>query len=279
VVERERVTIAMMTKSRFMPLWDHMEATGETYDLSSLKKVMIGAEHTTAEDLKQIMDFCGVSISGKVYGITEAGASVTRLLPCDIAKGFHRDATEKDKRKLESAGKPLLGARIRLVDSEGRDVPQGDIGEVIVKGDQVSPGYWNDPALTQGKFRDGWYHTNDLGVFDEDGYLYLKGRKDFVIKTGGVLVPPVNVEDAIRRHPAVNEVVVIGVPSERWGQAVKAVVGVKKGHHLTEEEVKRHCREHLSGFQVPKSVQFVESLPRSAAGRVETKKVLALYGK
>jgi len=278
VVERERVTIAMMTKSRFMPLWDHMEATGKTYDLSSLKKVMIGAEHTTADDLRQIMDFCGVSISGKVYGITEAGATVTRLLPCDIEKGFHPNATEKEKKRLESAGKPLLGARIRLIDSEGRDVSQGEIGEVVIKGDQVSPGYWNDPALTEEKFRNGWYHTNDLGVFDEDGYLYLKGRKDFIIKTGGVLVPPVNVEDAIRNHPAVNEVAVIGVPSERWGEAVKAVIAVKTGCRLTEDDVKTHCREQLSAFQVPKAVQFVDALPRSAAGRVETKKVLELYG-
>jgi len=278
IVERERITIAMMTKSRFMPIWDYIDAAGKMYDLSSLKKVMIGAEHTPPGDLKKIMDFCGVSVSGKSYGITEAGACVTRLLPHDISKGFHPNATKKEKRRIESVGKPLLGTRVKLVDEQHQEVVTGEVGEVIVKGDQVSPGYWNDPDLTKERFRDGWYHTNDLGVFDEDGYLYLKGRKDFVIKTGGVLVPPINVEDAILNHPAVDEVAVIGVPSERWGEAVKAVIALKKDHSLTEEEVKSHCREFLAGFQVPKIVQFVERLPRSAAGRIQTKKVIELYG-
>jgi len=278
IVERERITIAMMTKSRFMPLWEYLETTGKTYDLSSLRKVMIGAEHTTTEDLRRIMDFCGVSVSGKVYGTTETGATVTRLLPHDIVKGFHPNATEMEKRRLESVGKPLVGARIRLVDEQNQDVRQGEMGEVIIKGDQVSPGYWNAPDLTKEKFREGWYQTSDLGVFDEDGYLYLKGRKDFVIRTGGVLVPPVNVEDAVIKHPAVHEVAVIGVPSERWGEAIKAVIALKKGYSVTEEEVRNHCRKYLAGFQVPKIVEFVESLPRSEAGRVQTKKVIELYG-
>jgi len=149
IVERERITVAMMTKSRFMPLWNYLETTGKTYDLSSLKKVTIGAEHTTPKDLKKIMDFCGITVSGKAYGITEVGACVTRLLPHDISKGFHPNATEKEKKRLESVGKPLLGARVRLVDENHQDVVAGEVGEVIVKGDQVSPGYWNDPALTK----------------------------------------------------------------------------------------------------------------------------------
>jgi acyl-CoA synthetase (AMP-forming)/AMP-acid ligase II len=278
VVERERVTVAMMTKSRFMPVWDHIKATGKKYDLSSLRKVTLGAEAITPEDIKRIMDFCGVSYSAKAYGISETSACVTRLLPHDVMAGLRSNATEKEKKRLESVGKPLLSTRIRLVDGQGEDVPQGQIGEVIIKGDCVSLGYWNNPELTRERFKDGWYYTSDMGIFDEDGYLYLKGRKDFIIKTGGFLVSPIEVENVILTHPAVKEVAVIGVPDERWSEAIRAIVSLREGCSVTEEELRKHCREHLAGFQIPKSFLFTEKLPRDEAGRVQLKELRKLFG-
>ncbi len=279
IVERERITVAMMTKSRFMPIWDHIEKTGKKYDLSSLKKVTLGAEAITAEDIKKIMDFCSVSISAKAYGISETSACVTRLLPQELSAGFQPDATEKQKQRLESVGKPLLGTKVRTVDEHGRDVPAGSIGEVIIKGDCVSPGYWNKPQLTRERFKDGWYYTNDMGTFDEDGYLYLKGRKDYIIKTGGFLVSPTMVENAILKHIAIKEAAVIGVLDPRWNEAIKAIVSIRTGCSVTEQELKKHCREFLAGFQIPKYFVFVQELPRDSAGRVRLAELKKLYSK
>jgi len=278
VVERERISVAMMTKSRFMPVWDHIEKTGKKYDLSSLKKVTLGAEAITAEDLKKIMDFCGVSFSAKAYGISETSACVSRLLAHEVTAGLSPNATETEKKRLESVGKPLLSTKVRIVDDDGREVAPGNIGEVIIKGDCVSPGYWNKPELTREKFRDGWYHTGDTGMYDDDGYLYLKGRKDYIIKTGGFLVSPTEVENAILKHPAIKEVAVISVPDPRWSEAIRAVVVIKDENDITEDELKNHCREVLSGFQIPKSFVFVSKLPRDEARRVQLAELKRLYG-
>ena len=210
--------------------------------------------------------------------MTEAVAPVAYLVPEDIAIGLNPQATEKEKRRLESIGKPLFNGQIRVVDENDNDVPSGQVGEILVKGDQIMKGYWNNPELTAQALRGGWFHTSDLGVLDEDGYLYYKGRKDFVIKSGGFLVGPEEVESVILQHPAVSEVAAIGLPDEKWGQAVTAVTCLKPGQNATVIEIRDYCRSHLAAFQVPKKIIFAEKLPRDVAyGKIDRRQLAEIY--
>ena len=282
MVERERVTyISLLPATTFKMVRDYLETSERKYDLSSLRKLQPeGGQHCPGAELKEMLDYFKIPYSNscKPYGMTEAVAPATYLMPEDVAAGLSPDATEKEKRRLESVGKPLFNGQMRVVDDNDNDVPPGQTGEIILKGDQIMKGYWNNPELTSRALRGGWFHTSDLGVLDEDGYLYFKGRKDFVIKSGGFLVGPEEVESVILEHPAVSEVAVIGVHDEKWGQVVTAVTCLKPGHHATEEEIKDHCRKHMAAFQVPKSVIFTEKLPRDVAyGKIDRRALIKTY--
>ncbi len=187
---------------------------------------------------------------------------------------------DADQFKLNSSiGQPLPDVEIKIVDEEGKTVSPFEVGEIWARGPRIMTGYWRDEQKTsQVMTLDGWLRTGDMGYLDEDGYLYLKGRKDFIIKTGGFLVSPIEVENAILKHSAVKETAVMGVPDERWHEAIKAIVCLKKGCSVTEEELKKHCRQYLAGFQIPKSVLFVQNLPRDEAGRVQLKELKKLLG-
>jgi long-chain acyl-CoA synthetase len=267
LVERERVTYASLLPTTFRMVKDYLKQSRRKYDLSSLSKFQPeGGQHCPGADLKEMLDYFNIppNMTCKPYGMTEAMPS-TYLIPEDVAVTLSPKATEKEKRRLDSIGKPLFNGQVRVVDENDNDVPKGQIGEIIVKGDQVMKGYWNNPELTARALRGGWFHTSDLGVLDEDGYLYFAGRKDFVIKTGGLLVGPEEVEAVIMEHPAVAEVAVIGLSDERWGQAVTAITCLKQGCSITGEEIIEHCRKRLASFQVPKAVIFTEKLPRDIA--------------
>lgn len=277
VIEREKVTVVLTTKSRMMPVWNFLRTSGKEYDLSSLKKVTTAGQPHSQKDLLELMKFCGVSYTAKMYGLSETVAIGTRLLPHEVEAGFRPNATEKEKKRLESVGKALLSTRVKIVDEKGEELPAGKFGEVIISGDAVSPGYWNNPELNEKTFKNGWIYTKDIGIFDEDGYLYLKGRKDFMIKTGGFLVSPAEIENILLLHPAVDEAVVIGVPHEQWGEAIKAIVCLKKGSKAAEGELKAHCQQHLARFQVPKIFIITQNLPKDEAGRVQLKEVRKLF--
>jgi len=278
VIEREKVTVHITTRSRMMLVWEFIKESGAKYDLGSLQKVTTGGQNTSTAELKEILNFCGVSYSAKMYGLSETFACGTRLLPHEIKAGLSPDATEKEKKRLDSVGKPLLSTKIKIVNDKGEEVPAGEPGEIIISGDCVSPGYWNNPKLTEEVFRNGWFYTKDIGIMDEGGYLFLQSRKDYMIKTGGFLVSPVEIKNALMSHPKVSEAAVIGIPHDRWGEAVKAVVCLRKGTTLTDEELKDHCRQKLSRFQVPKYFQFIEEMPKDVSGRVQLKKVKELFG-
>jgi acyl-CoA synthetase (AMP-forming)/AMP-acid ligase II len=277
VVESERVTALITTTARMVPVWEFLAKEGKQFDLSSLQRVTTGGQPHSEADIRKIIEFCGVDTSAKMYGLSEASCTGTRLLASDVTAGLRPEATEKEKRRLESVGKPLLSMRIKVVDVEGQEVPPGQVGEVLLAGDAVSPGYWEDPEQTARQFRNGWLHTRDMGALDEDGYLYLKGRKDYMVRTGGLLVSPREVEAVLKLHPSVADAAVLGVPDERWGEAVKAVVCLRKEDRVVEEDLKAHCRQHLAGYQVPKHFVFVEDLPRDEAGRVRVKDLKDRY--
>ncbi len=273
VVEREKVTVLVTTRSRMIPVWDFLRTSGKNYDLSSLKKVTTAGQAHSKKDLEEIMDFCGVSYSAKMYGLSETVGVGTRLLPHEVKAGLSPVAKEKEKKRLQSVGKPLLSTKLKIVNDKDEEVCLGEFGEIIITGDALSPGYWNNPELNEKAFKNGWFYTKDIGVLDEDGYLYIKGRKDFMIKTGGFMVSPAEIENVLLLHPAINEAAVVGVPHDRWGEAIKAIVCLKKGSNTTEEELKTHCREYLARFQVPKYFEFTENLPKDEAGRIQLKEL------
>jgi acyl-CoA synthetase (AMP-forming)/AMP-acid ligase II len=194
------------------------------------------------------------------YGMTEAASVITMLGPEEHRMG---------DRYLQSAGYPLLGVELSIQDALGRPLPAGETGEVCARGGNYMIEYWRQPEATAEVFRDGWYHTGDAGYLDEDGYLYLVDRVKDMIVTGGENVYSSEVENALAGHPAVLQVAVIGIPDDQWGEAVHAVVVLREGHQVTEEELTAHAREWIAAYKVPKSIEFrAEPLPLSGAMKV-----------
>jgi acyl-CoA synthetase (AMP-forming)/AMP-acid ligase II len=246
VIERERVSVLLTTKSRLMPVWEHLAHCQKPPDLSSLRRVTTGGQPHTPTELRRIIEFCGVTTTSKMYGLSETSTVGTRLLSHEVAAGLAPDATDQQL-------------------------------EIQIKGDCVTPGYWNAPELYDQAFRDGWFRTNDLGAFDEDGYLYIKGRMDFAINTGGLLVAPAEIEARLLDHPAVADAGVIGVPDDKWGEVVTAIVHLKPNSPVDEEELQQHCRKALAGFQVPKKIHFVDGLPKDVQGRIDVRELRKRY--
>jgi fatty-acyl-CoA synthase len=190
------------------------------------------------------------------WGMTETSPGGTALVAEDAL------------RKIGSAGKALLHTEIRIVGDDGEDVPRGEVGELLIRGPNITPGYWNNPDATRKSFRDGWLLTGDAARFDDEGFVYIVDRwKDMYI-SGGENVYPAEVENVLYQLPQIAEAAIIGVPSERWGETGKAVVVLKAGTELTADEVIAHCLANLAKFKVPQSVEFIEALPRNATGKV-----------
>jgi fatty-acyl-CoA synthase len=177
-------------------------------------------------------------------------------------------APEDQERKAGSAGRAALNVETRVVDDDDVDVPVGEIGEIIHRSPQAMLGYWNDAEKTAAMFRNGWLHSGDLGVMDDEGFITVVDRKKDMIKSGGENVASREVEELIYQHPAVSEVAVFGVPDDRWIEAVAAVVVVRDGQQVDAAELTAFCRERLAGFKVPKRITFTEALPKNASGKV-----------
>jgi long-chain acyl-CoA synthetase len=203
------------------------------------------------------------------YGMTESSAVLTALGPDE-----HRARGPR----LRSAGLPLPGVVLSIQDTDGAVLAQGETGEVCARGGNFMREYWKKPEATADAFRGGWYHSGDAGYLDPEGYLFLVDRVKDMIVTGGENVYSVEVENAIASHPAVEQVAVIGVPSEKWGEAVHAIVVVREGAAVTETEIIDHAREWIAGFKLPKSVEIrTEPLPLSGAMKVLKRELRAPY--
>ena len=169
---------------------------------------------------------------------------------------------------MRSCGKPNTGVDIRIVDENGKDVPQGEVGEIIMRAKSNMKGYWHNDAATQDAIRDGYFYTGDAGFLDDEGYVFIHDRVKDMIVSGGENVYPAEVENALFAHPQIADVAVIGVPDERWGEAVKACVVLEAGAEVQAQEIIDWARERIAGYKLPKSVDFIDALPRNPSGKI-----------
>jgi fatty-acyl-CoA synthase len=226
----------------------------ETRDLSGLTKAYYGASIMPVPIIKRLeAKLPGLGFYN-CFGQSEIAPLATILRP------------EEHAARPDSAGRPCLFVEARVVDAEGNDVPVGETGEIVYRSPQLCDGYWDNPEATEDAFAGGWFHSGDLVRMDEEGYVFVVDRIKDVINTGGVLVASREVEDALYTHPAVAEVAVVGIPDEKWVEAVAAFVVTKSD--VTADELTAHVRETLAGFKVPKRFTFVEELPRNASGKI-----------
>lgn len=269
-VEKEKVTTTWLVPTMITMLLEYPEL--KKYDLSSLKTVVYAASPMPVATLRRALETFG-NIFVQVYGLSEA-PNPDLLLP----KEDHvLDGTEQQLRRLQSAGREVFGVQVRVVDEAGKDVQPGDIGEITISGDNIMTEYWMLPDATGDSIRDGWFYTGDMATVDEDGYVYIVDRRKDMIISGGFNVYPREVEEVLYRHPAVVEAAVVGVPDERWGESVKAVVVCRAGMEVTEEELMSFCQENLAGYKKPKTVDFVSELPKSANGKILKREIKKKY--
>jgi len=236
-------------------------------DFSSLRRLYYGASPIAEDLLRRARDVFGCAFF-QLYGLTEtvgAGACLPDHAH-DPALG-----------KLRACGVPYPGVEIRVADPSGATLPPGEVGEILIRSDVVMKGYWGRPDATAAAIRDGWFHTGDAGYFDQEGFLYIHDRLKDMIVSGGENVYPAEVENAVFGHPAVADVAVIGVPDERWGEAVKAVVVLKPGAETSGEDIIAFVRGRIAGYKVPKSIDVVSALPRNPSGKVLRRELRAPY--
>jgi acyl-CoA synthetase (AMP-forming)/AMP-acid ligase II len=241
-------------------------------DFSSLRYLVYGAAPMSVEKLKQAIEVIGPVMAGG-YGQTEAPASIAFLPP----DGHFKDGKLASDERLSSVGHPNPLIRVEIMNDANEVLAQGETGEICVRGDLVMKGYYKAPEKTAEAIVDGWLHTGDIGHIDAEGCLHITDRKKDMIISGGFNVYPSEVEQVIWSQPAVQDCAVIGVPDEKWGEAVKAVVELNAGQRVSAEELIALCKERLGSVKAPKSVDFVDALPRSPVGKVLKKDLRARY--
>ncbi|MCX4390151.1 long-chain-fatty-acid--CoA ligase [Micromonospora peucetia] len=227
-------------------------------DFASLRKIVYGSAPISAALLARCIEGFGCEFA-QIYGLTETGNSAVCLPPADHTP---------DSGKMQAAGLPYPGFEVKVVDDKGNPLPAGEVGEVWLRSPGVMVEYWNQPEATAKTLVDGWVVTGDAGVLDEDGYLFIRDRIKDVIIVAAENVYPAEVENVIGRHPLVAESAVVGVPDERWGEAVYAFVVPVEGQQLTERDLALHLRGQLAGFKQPLHYEFIERVPRNPSGKI-----------
>lgn len=239
-----------------------LEARREAWN-PKLRLVLLGGAAATSDLIQRCADE-NIPVAA-TYGLSEAASQVATTLPGDAA------------RKIGSAGRPLLFTQVRIIDAHGHDQPTGQHGEIIIRGPTIMQAYYNNPAASVHVLRDGWLHTGDIGYLDADGDLWVIQRRSDLIVSGGENIYPVEVENALRSHPAVQDAAVVGLDDAEWGQRVAAAIQLHDGYNLTEAELLAHIRPQLAGYKLPRTMRFVPALPQTASGKIQRRAVKALF--
>jgi acyl-CoA synthetase (AMP-forming)/AMP-acid ligase II len=253
-LERSRVTTVWLAPAMVNAIMARPDI--EQRDLSSVRLIINGGEKMPIPLIERLQRTFPSAWFADAYGLTETVSGDTFL---------DRDSIVA---KLGSVGRPCLYLELDVWDDDGRSVPPGERGEVVLRGPKIFKGYWRDPDATATAFAGGWFHTGDIGVRDEDGYLWIVDRLKDMILSGGENIAGSEVERVLYEHDAVLEVAVVGRPDERWGEVPVAFVAVRDGAATTADELIEHCRVQLARFKVPKDVVFVDALPRNPSGKV-----------
>jgi acyl-CoA synthetase (AMP-forming)/AMP-acid ligase II len=264
-IERHNVCNIFMVPAMIMAVLQLPDI--EKRDFGRLSQVFYGASPISETVLRRATEVFQCDFI-QMYGMTETTGTVVNLSAED-----HRRALSGRPELLRSCGRPSVGAEAKVVDADGNELPRGEIGEIWLKSDTNMLSYFNLPDETSANLTDGWVHTGDAGYMDEEGYLYLKDRIKDMVVSGGENIYPVEVENAIARHAAVLDVAVIGVPDEKFGEALLAFVVLKPGGSLEPEELIAFCRDKIAGYKIPRRLEIVEELPRNPSGKI-LKKIL-----
>lgn len=269
-IQNDKVTFTFMVPTMIYRVMDQMD--GKNYDLSSLRTILYGAAPITEERLKQGLGIFG-PVFTQLYGQTEAPNFITRLKKSD-----HIVSGEK-ARRLRSCGQPVLMSKVKIVDDNGKEVGIGEEGEIVVKTPYNMIEYHKQPEKTAETIKNGWLHTGDVGMKDEDGYIYLLDRKKDMVISGGMNVYTTEVENVIQAHPDVSQVAVIGVPHPDWGEAVMAVIVAHPDSNPSKESIMELCRKELSKYKRPKEIRFVDALPLTPYGKIDKKALRSFFAR
>lgn len=265
LVEKERIELTMWVPAVILFLIQHPNASKT--DFSSLKLVLYGASPIAEDTLLSAIDLMNCDFY-QVYGLTETTGAITLLSPEDhsIERG-----------KLRSCGKPIPGVEIKIVDENKNEVPIGEVGEIITKSDLNMKGYWNNDKATSEAFNDSWFYSGDLGYLDDDGYLFIHDRLKDMIVSGGENIYPAEVENALMSNSLILDAAVVGIPDEKWGESTKAFVVLKKEGEINEEEIINYTKTKIASYKCPKSINFINELPRNPSGKVLRRELRAPF--
>jgi fatty-acyl-CoA synthase len=263
LIEERRISTFFAPPTVWISLLRHPDFA--TRDLTSLRKILYGASIMPVPVLQELRQRLPSARPFQAYGQTEIAPCATVLLP------------EEHDARPSSCGRPMLNVETRVVDPDMNDVPPGTHGEIVHRSPQLLIGYWDKPAETAEAFAGGWFHSGDVGYFDDEGYLYIVDRIRDVINTGGVLVASREVEEVLFTHPAVSEVAVVGLPDDKWIEAVTAFIVLRPGYSVDEATLQRHARESLAPYKLPKKMLFVDNLPRNTAGKLLKRELRKQY--
>ena len=272
ILSKERITICQFVPTMINALLQ--EERIDEVDLPFFRLLPYAASPMPVELLKQAMKKFKCQFL-QMYGQTETGPETTVLKPEDHLL----EGSETQLKRLASAGRPVLNYEVRIVDEEGNDVPVGEVGELIVRSESMTIGYWNLPEETAKTIKGGWLHTGDFARFDEEGYVYIVDRKHDMIISGGKNIYPREIEELLYRHEAILEATVIGVPDDYWGESVKALVVLKEGMEASEEEIIGFCKDNLASYKKPQSVEFRKALPKNPTGKILKRVIREAYWK
>jgi long-chain acyl-CoA synthetase len=252
IIERDGVTIFMGVPTMYNALL-HSDMADDA-DTSSLRVCVSGGSAMPEELMRNFEEkFDCIILEG--YGLSETSP---------VASFNHPDK----ERKAGSIGTPIDGVEMKVVDEDGNEVGQGEVGEIVIKGHNVMKGYWDKPDATEDAIKEGWFHTGDMAKVDEDGYFFIVDRKKELIIRGGYNVYPREIEEVLYEHPAVKEAAVVGVEDEKMGEEVGAAVVLKKGEDVEADELKAHCKDQLAGYKYPRKIWFVDDLPKGPTGKI-----------